>query len=256
MTHIVKKGETLSKIAKARGITLTQLLDANPQYKANPDIVHVGDELVIPEADGGTTPVVVQPQGAATPFAQQLAAVALELHNKFQFVTEADAKLCAAIKSWTEGIGADFVSCTSPNHPWSAVFVSWCVKQTGATKSEFRFATAHSVFVNKAIKDADNGQGVFHGLPITEHAPRVGDIIQHNRGNKKFSFKFARENAQYKSHSVIVVQVGEDSDGRFALCVGGNESDAVRRSKVRLNPQGFILQRGRDPYICVIKTLK
>ena len=43
---------------------------------------------------------------------------------------------------------------------------------------------------------------------------------------------------------------------RFALCIGGNESDAVRRTKVRLTPQGFVHQRGANPFICVIRTLK
>lgn len=255
MTHIVKRGETLSKIARAHGITLAQLLDANPQFKPNPDIVHVGDELVIPAADGGE-PVVVVPQTAPTPFAQRLAAVAQQQHATFQFVRESDPQLCAAIKRWTEGIGASFTSCTSPNHPWSAVFISWCVKEAGARATEFRFSKAHAVFVNKAIQDADNGRGVFHGVPITEHAPRVGDIIHHNRGGGRLTFNFARNNTQYQSHSVIVAEVGEDPDGHFALCIGGNESDSVRRTKVRLTPQGFIRQRGRDPFISVIKTLK
>jgi hypothetical protein len=54
MTHTVKSGETLSKVAKAHGITLQQLLDANPKFKANPNRVRVGDILNIP--DGATEP--------------------------------------------------------------------------------------------------------------------------------------------------------------------------------------------------------
>jgi LysM repeat protein len=54
MTHTVKTGETLGKIAKANGITLAQLLDANPKFKANPNRVRVGDVLNIP--DGGAAP--------------------------------------------------------------------------------------------------------------------------------------------------------------------------------------------------------
>jgi LysM repeat protein len=49
----VKSGDTLSKIAKANGITLAQLLDANPRFKANPNSIKVGDEIIIPgEASG------------------------------------------------------------------------------------------------------------------------------------------------------------------------------------------------------------
>ena len=54
MTHTVKSGETLSKIAKANKITLAQLLDANPKFKADPNRVRVGDTLNIPDGQGAT----------------------------------------------------------------------------------------------------------------------------------------------------------------------------------------------------------
>jgi len=59
MTHTVKSGETLSKIAKAHKISLAQLLDANPKFKANPNRVRVGDILNIP--DSQAAPVVQPP---------------------------------------------------------------------------------------------------------------------------------------------------------------------------------------------------
>lgn len=261
MTHIVKRGETLSKIAKANGITLAQLLEANPQFKAHPNDIKIGDKVTIPGEGAAPIP---QPQPAPQPapqaipsaFARRLASIAEEQHARFQFVNEADPELCKQIEKWTKDIGGAFVSCTSPDHPWSAVFVSWCVKAAGATKSEFEFSKAHSVFVHKAIQNALNGTGVFHGLEITAHAPRVGDIIQHNRGGTKFNFAHARKNKHYKSHSVIVVEVGQDAQGPFAFCIGGNERDAIRRSVVRLTSQGLIRQRNGNPFICVIKTLK
>lgn len=253
MPHIVKKGETLGKIAKNNGITLAQLLDANPQFKDNPDIIHSGDVVILPgESSTSASPAAPTPSA----FASRLASIARQRHDDFQLVNEADPQLCGQIKRWTEAIGATFVSCTSNNHPWSAVFVSSCVKEAGATATEFKFSLAHSVFVHKAIQNAVNGSGVFHGVEINVHAPKVGDIIHHNRNNARLSFNFAKQNSQYKSHSVIVVELGRDELGRFALCIGGNEGDAIRRTKVRLTPQGFVQQRGRNPFICVIKNLK
>jgi hypothetical protein len=187
-------------------------------------------------------------------FAKRLATIAQDQHAKFQFTNEADPLLCKQIKKWTEDIGFKFTSCTKV--PWSAVFISWCVRQAGAKASEFKFAMAHSVFVNQAIKNGLNGTGVFHGLDISAHQPNVGDIIQFNRQNNTFDFAFARTHANYVSHSVIVVEVGQDTQGRFAFCIGGNESDSVRRSVVLLNSQGFIKQRAGNPFICVIKNLK
>lgn len=46
-TYKVKKGDTLSKIAKANKVTLKKLIAANPQIK-NPDLIHPGDIINIP----------------------------------------------------------------------------------------------------------------------------------------------------------------------------------------------------------------
>ena len=46
-TYKVKKGDTLSKIAKANKVTLKKLIAANPQIK-NPNLIHPGDIITIP----------------------------------------------------------------------------------------------------------------------------------------------------------------------------------------------------------------
>lgn len=192
----------------------------------------------------------------ATPsaFALKLAAIAQEQHTKFQLMDEADPLLCKQIKKYWTDIGIKFVSCVSV--PWSAAFVSFCVKQAGATAAEFKFADGHSVFVHAAIQNALNSVGVFHGLDISVHPPSVGDIIQNNRLGAKFDFAYARTHKHYSSHSAIVVETGQDTDGRYALTIGGNEGDAIRRKVVRLTKQGFVEQRPNNPFICVVKTLK
>ena len=46
-TYKVKKGDTLSKIAKAHKVSLKKLIAANPQI-TNPDLIHPGDIIKIP----------------------------------------------------------------------------------------------------------------------------------------------------------------------------------------------------------------
>jgi hypothetical protein len=130
------------------------------------------------------------------------------------------------------------------------------VKTAGATAAEFEFSAAHSVFVHKAIQNALDGTGVFRAVRITEDAVRVGDILQNNRDGQHFDYDFAKENAHYTSHSTIVVSRGEDSMGKFAMVVGGNESDSIRRTRVPLNSDGSVRQRDPSPFICLIKDLK
>jgi len=183
----------------------------------------------------------------------KLAGIAQELHDEFHLTTENDPPLAKQIQKFWTGIGFSF---PGVDEPWSAVFVSFCVKQAGATASEFKFNPQHSQFVNAAIKNGQSDSGVFRGRETASHAPNIGDIIQMNRGGNTFDFDFARTHRSYISHSAIVVEVGVDSGGLFALTIGGNESDSIRSSLVRLTSSGLIKQRDRNPFICVIEDLK
>lgn len=58
MNFKVKAGDTLSKIARSNGLTLAQLLDANPQLKGNPDKINVGDVVNVPD---GISTAATQP---------------------------------------------------------------------------------------------------------------------------------------------------------------------------------------------------
>jgi hypothetical protein len=140
--------------------------------------------------------------------------------------------------------------------PWSAVFVSSCVKHAGATPAEFQFSPEHSVFVHRAIANAEANTGVFRGRRITEYAPQVGDVIQNNRLGHQFDFDFARTHVDYPSHSAIVVSRGADANGEFCTTIGGNEGDSIRMKNIRLSDHGFIQQRPVSPFICIIQDLK
>ena len=57
--YVIKEGDTLSGIAREFGLTLDQLLAANADTITNPNLIAVGDEIIIPapptdEVDGGS----------------------------------------------------------------------------------------------------------------------------------------------------------------------------------------------------------
>ena len=54
MTYTVKPGDTLSKVAMRNGVTLAQLLQANPQVK-DPNKIKVGDVINLPGVPAGST---------------------------------------------------------------------------------------------------------------------------------------------------------------------------------------------------------
>lgn len=188
-------------------------------------------------------------------FEKVLTATALDQRERFLGRDENDPLLAKQIKLYWTAVGSSFPGVSTP---WSAVFVSWCIKTAGATKNEFLFAAAHAKFVHFAIRNAETGTGLFRGFPIEECAPTVGDLIQNNRSGNKFSFGFAAAHDSYESHSAIVVSLGEDASGRFAITIGGNEGSpgSVGRKRVELNEDGHIVQRKTSPYICVVQCLK
>ena len=188
-----------------------------------------------------------------SPFRARLAAVAEVQHEMFHTDSENDPVLVKQIKAYYTSLDFTFVSV---DVAWSAVFVSYCVQQAGATENEFLFAQAHSRFVNAAIANADNDRGVFRGIKISSSPLQVGDILQNNRGGTTHDFAFARSHDRYESHSAVVVQVVKTGSDHVAFTVGGNEGDSIRLTKVLLNKSGTVKQRSSNPYIAIVRTTK
>ena len=189
-----------------------------------------------------------------TPFAKKLVTTAQQQYATYKNMDEAGTLLCKQIQKYWTDLGFSFTSCVSV--PWSAVFVSWCVKHAGATSTEFKFAQSHSKFVYNAIANALLNKGVFRGRKINEYQPKIGDIIHNNRGGKTYTYDYAAKHDGYESHAAIVIEVGEDNNGKYTLTIGGNEGDSIRVKEIRLDKNGFIKQRDTNPYICIIEDLK
>lgn len=188
-------------------------------------------------------------------FEKALSQIAISEFNRFQGLDEDDKDLGDRIRTYWTSVSMKFPGVKTA---WSAVFVSWCIGEAGATKKEFLFAPGHAKFVHWAIRNAETATGLFRGFPIEECAPTIGDLIQNNRPGKKLTFDFAAIHDKYESHSAIVVALGQDSAGRFATTIGGNEGDpgSVGRKRVALDEDGLIVQRKNSPYICVVQSLK
>jgi hypothetical protein len=186
-----------------------------------------------------------------TAFQKRLATLAQQQFDKYHLLRENQEPLASQIAAYWQDIGLSFPGTSTA---WSAVFVSWCVKKAGATAAQFKFSQAHSQFVFQAIDNERKGVGVFRGHSVDTYAPKVGDILQNNRGKNHFDFSFAATHKAYESHSAIVMEVGVDTKGNYLRTIGGNESDSVGLKEVRLDKAGRVV----DPtgvYICVIETL-
>jgi len=69
VTYVIKKGDTLSKIATANGLTLAELMAANPAIK-DPNRISEGQQIVIPpppDQQPGPIGGSAAPSGSAAP---------------------------------------------------------------------------------------------------------------------------------------------------------------------------------------------
>jgi Uncharacterized protein conserved in bacteria (DUF2272)/N-acetylmuramoyl-L-alanine amidase len=190
-----------------------------------------------------------------TNYVTRLIAITRGEYDAYHTITESNEPLRSRIDAYCRGIGIappDDIA----TFAWSATFVSWCIKTAGATRQEFTFSAAHAVFVRAAIANADQHIGVFRARPVDSYAPRPGDLIHRNRSGGTVTYSGARVHSDYPSHSAIVIEVGEDRIGRYAMTVGGNESDSIRMTRVDLDATGLVRQHAANPFICVVQDLK
>lgn len=219
----------------------------------------------IPTPVPGAAPrVVAQPVAlvAAPAAAGTVIAVAKAEFDRFAGIDEGAEPLRSRIADYYEaGGGSRTLDPTLNENAWSAAFVSFCMKRSGATAEQFKFNLSHSVFVRAAIANADAGRGVFRGRRVTEYGPRLGDLIHHNRSGGTLNFDFAREHAGYPSHSCIVVDFETRQGVRHAVTIGGNEflaagSGTVGKKSFALDANGFLDQGAIGPkLICVVQNL-
>lgn len=187
--------------------------------------------------------------GSAGATARKIALKAIEQYNKYNGLDEGSPKLSQQIKKYWQENGFDFPGVETA---WSAVFVSWCITKSGLTRDQFKPDSNHSLFVHDIL----HNKRAYTVYKVDEYAPRIGDVIHHNReGGKKTLEDMAMTSGfkSFASHSAIVVQKGEDAQGKFVVTVGGNESDTVGKKRWALKSNGTLIQRLKNPIICVMR---
>src|SRR4051794_11368716 len=111
-------------------------------------------------------------------FEKKVAQTGLGEYDSYHLYSESDPGLAERIEQYWTDLGLPFPGVDTA---WSAVFVSWCIRQAGASAQEFKFSPQHSVYVHWAIANMEARRGVFRAHPIDEVAPSIGDLIQNNR---------------------------------------------------------------------------
>jgi hypothetical protein len=139
---------------------------------------------------------------------------------------------------------------------WSAVTISYIIRQAGIPASAFTISQRHSTYIREAIKaqrDQDRGKAYWgFRLSDKEAVVSVGDIIGAGRG-KGMTFAQAQalfdKTEDYESHSdvVVAVRVGE------ADLIGGNVSDSVTKKTIALDAKGKVRDKQNLSFVVMKK---
>ena len=130
---------------------------------------------------------------------------------------------------WLEGTNTRNIDGRDHEFPWSAAFISWVMKTSGAG-SNFRYSTQHSVYISQAIRDHLNNNNVgFWGWRLNELKPAVGDLVCWAREDG-VDFDH-QKSGNYAGHCDIVVAV----EANEILVIGGNVGDSVTRRPLALD---------------------
>ncbi len=155
-------------------------------------------------------------------------------------------------------------------HPWSAAFVSYVMREAGAGDS-FKYAAYHTGYIAAAKRAAAYGNASkFQAFPIGQAPLEAGDVVCHDRPDPPngpcsgTTFENAGSKGHMISHGEIVLEI--DAARGYAITIGGNTGqqyprirgalggNTVGKRQIAIDHRGFcIASQGQCPYFAVLK---
>jgi hypothetical protein len=126
------------------------------------------------------------------------------------------------------------------SEPWSAVFISFIIRQASLTKS-FKFSQRHTTYFSDsktAFLDGDSSRA-YWAVRLNDRVLEVGDLVGYCRTGSNcgtVSYSYGDLPGDFCSHSDVVVAIRNG----IALTIGGNVSQTVKVKEVPLTAAGKI----------------
>ena len=188
-----------------------------------------------------------------TPFKTALVDFAKQEHELLKSTKRGDPLLRERIKCYCNEL-AVVMSAPVDKFHYLAVFISWCMRRAGASKDEFPTAVGHWEYARRALEQADKPDALFRGRSMDTYSPVVGDLIHLNRHGGKVDYNTARSGPDpYRAESEIVVDV---RDGQVLVVMGNQDPAGNVGTETFQTDFGLLVQRSKNPIICIIEVVK
>nr|WP_261634613.1 DUF2272 domain-containing protein [Cupriavidus gilardii] len=168
---------------------------------------------------------------------------------------EATAQGCALAQRYWAIVGktVDCEQIKQGRWAWSAVFISWVLRQAGLDERQFLTGESHSMYVVDA-RDGILPAPAFRIEPVPA-MPRPGDILCAGRGRDKYLTSAAEIGfGTTPMHCDIVVEV--DAAARVVKTIGGNLQQSVSMEWIELGDSGLVdgFTNSHAPWLLVMRN--
>jgi len=148
--------------------------------------------------------------------------------------------------------GAVFPPERDGEYPWSAAFVSYVFRISGAGRT-FPYAADHAHYIDIAKREAMHATGAWliTAERPEEYAPRVGDLICQGRDEAiNLRFNDLPVGHYFPAHCDVVVVTSPPDE---ISVIGGNENDAVTMKHVPVTADGKIAPSEVHHWLAVLR---
>lgn len=126
------------------------------------------------------------------------------------------------------------------SEPWSAAFVSFCVKKANLNLS-FKFAGRHTTYLSdsKIAKLNNDASRAYWAVKLSERVVKVGDIVGAFRTGGVCGTATKTYDSlpgDFCAHCDVIVAVRED----VAFAIGGNVGNTIMFKEIPLTPNGRV----------------
>ena len=174
--------------------------------------------------------------------------------SKWSNYTELDAPTALILQDyWGRGLNENYSVSQILNEDfqaskaWSAAFVSWVMRVSGAGDS-FPYSATHSKYIIETTNNRfNNPEAKFKAYDINEKKPQPSDLVCRTRSGEIASYNNVEQGDLL--HCDIVTRV----DKTKVVAVGGNLDDKVKEVELSLDSDGYVNEP--DYFVLIKNTL-
>ncbi|MBK1643944.1 hypothetical protein CKO25_04580 [Thiocapsa imhoffii] len=167
---------------------------------------------------------------------------------------EDDASHAGRVNRYWRAVGRPSLDGMDCQHPWSAAFLSWIMRDLGVSEDQFRPASAHWIYLTQIIERASDSGRYFVPRRIQDYTPEPGDLICAGRGRSPLQPVGGDTRAAQLQGAPTHCDLVVGKRDQQLEVIGGNVRNSVSKSILELDDRGRLQPVPRRPWFLIIEN--